>query len=172
LDIPLRDIKSVFYCFNEIIDKLMKSTIFSILIAGLLLSGCNQDYANKGATDAPVTPAKKQAIRYGMITGIKPEKLSYYKKLHAGPWPAVVAKIKECHIENYSIHLQKVEEKYYLFSYFEYTGQDFDADMKKMAADTVTQRWWKETDPCQLPLPEALASKQVWTRMDEVFYLK
>jgi L-rhamnose mutarotase len=51
-------------------------------------------------------PAKKQAVRYGMITGIKPEKLEYYKELHAQPWPVVLAKIKECHIENYSIHLQ------------------------------------------------------------------
>lgn len=29
--------------------------------------------------------------------------------------------------------------------------------MKKMAADSVTKRWWQETDPCQLPLPEAAA---------------
>lgn len=24
-----------------------------------------------------------------------------------------------------------------------------------MAADSTTQRWWKETDPCQQPLPDA-----------------
>jgi L-rhamnose mutarotase len=109
-------------------------------------------------------------LRYGMITGVKPEKLEYYKQLHAKPWPQVIAKIKECHIRNYSIYFQKVGDKDYLFSYFEYTGKDFDADMKKMAADTTTQRWWKETDPCQLPLPEAAANKQIWTKMDEVFY--
>jgi L-rhamnose mutarotase len=57
-----------------------------------------------------------------------------------------------------------------LFSYFEYTGKDFDGDMKKMAADSATQRWWKETDPCQQPLPDAAAKKQIWSSMEEVFH--
>ena len=57
-----------------------------------------------------------------------------------------------------------------LFSYFEYTGNDFDADMKKMADDSMTQRWWKETYPCQLPLPDAAAKNRVWSGMEEVFY--
>jgi L-rhamnose mutarotase len=57
-----------------------------------------------------------------------------------------------------------------LFSYFEYIGNDFDGDMKKMAADSTTLRWWKETDPTQNPLPEAAAKKQTWTNMEEVFH--
>jgi L-rhamnose mutarotase len=44
--------------------------------------------------------------------------------------------------------------------------------MKKIAADTAMQRWWKETDPCQLPLEEALAKHQIWTPMQQVFFLK
>lgn len=151
----------------------MGTKIFSILITGIILSGCSLDNNNKGGGDTlAIAPAKKEAVRYGMITGVKTEKLAYYKELHAKPWPAVLAKIKECHIDNYSIHLQKIENKYYLFSYFEYTGSNFDEDMKRMAADSATQRWWKETDPCQLPLPEALAKGQVWTKMDELFYSK
>lgn len=58
-----------------------------------------------------------------------------------------------------------------MFSYFEYTGSDFDKDMKKMVADKTTQRWWKETDPTQIPLPEAASKKQVWTNMEEVFHI-
>jgi L-rhamnose mutarotase len=51
------------------------------------------------------------------------------------------------------LHLPKtgIDGKPYLFSYFEYTGDDFGADMKKMAADTSTRKWWQETDPTQLP---------------------
>jgi L-rhamnose mutarotase len=105
-----------------------------------------------------------------MITGLKPSQIEYYKNLHANAWPAVLKKIKECNIRNYSIYLNKVEGKYYLFSYFEYAGTDFDADMKKMAADTTTQRWWKETGPTQIPLPEAAAKNETWTNMEEVFY--
>jgi len=109
-------------------------------------------------------------MRFGSITGLKPGKLAYYKKLHANAWPGVLKKIKECNIRNYSIYLQKIDSSYYLFSYFEYIGNDFDGDMKKMAADTTTKRWWKETDPCQQPLPEAAAQKKIWTNMEEVFH--
>ncbi|HEY9197290.1 MAG TPA: L-rhamnose mutarotase [Mucilaginibacter sp.] len=108
--------------------------------------------------------------RFGMITGLKPEKLAYYKKLHAAVWPGVLKKIKACNIRNYSIYIQKIGDKYFLFSYFEYTGTDFKGDMAKMAADTITRRWWKETDPTQNPLPEAAAQKQQWQNMEEVFH--
>jgi len=108
--------------------------------------------------------------RMGMVTGIKPEKIEYYKELHAKVWPEVIKKIKECNIKNYSIYLQKIDGNYYLFSYFEYTGDDFDKDMKKMAADNTTQEWWKLTDPTQIPLPEAATQKQIWTNMNEVFH--
>ena len=110
--------------------------------------------------------------RYAWVTGLKPEKAAYYRELHAHPWPAVNQMIKDCHIQNFSIHECEIEGKLYLFAYLEYTGQDFDADMKKMAADPETQRWWKETDPCQSPLPPAAAKGKIWTDTIEIYYLK
>jgi L-rhamnose mutarotase len=108
--------------------------------------------------------------RYGMVIGVKPEKIETYKKLHAAAWPGVLAKLKECRIRNYSIYLREIEKgQYLLFSYFEYAGDDFAADMAKMAADPETQRWWKETDPCQSPVP-ARGEKEFWSRMEEVFH--
>jgi L-rhamnose mutarotase len=136
----------------------MKNFIIVIFLAGLILSSCTQN--NKAV----------HMQRYASITGLKPEKMAYYKKLHANAWPAVLKRIKDCNIQNFSIYLQKVNDNYYLFSYFEYVGSDFKADMKKMADDPATQRWWKETDPCQQPLPEAAAKKQIWTPMEEVFH--
>jgi L-rhamnose mutarotase len=112
------------------------------------------------------TPPK----RYAMVTGLKPEKEAYYRKLHAEPWPSVMAKIKECNIRNYSINRIEIDGNPYLFSYFEYVGSDFDADMAKMAADPETRRWWKETDPCQRPLPDAAKSGEIWTTAEEVFW--
>jgi L-rhamnose mutarotase len=108
--------------------------------------------------------------RYGMVTGIRPDKIERYRQLHAAIWPDVLKKIKECNIRNYSIYLQKIDNSYFLFSYFEYTGTDFDGDMRKMAADSITRRWWAETDPTQLPLPEAAAEKKIWTNMKELFH--
>ncbi|HVU58087.1 MAG TPA: sodium/solute symporter [Puia sp.] len=114
----------------------------------------------------------RQVQRYGMVTGLRPEKLAYYEQLHAAVWPGVLKKIEECNIHNYSIYLQRIDGKYYLFSYFEYTGADFAEDMKKMAADSTTQRWWRETAPTQIPLPEAAAEGQTWTNMKEVFHTR
>ena len=70
--------------------------------------------------------------RYGMVIGLRPEKIAEYKKLHAAVWPDVLKMIKACHIQNYSIYLRRLDDgQPYLFSYFEYTGTDFAADMAK-----------------------------------------
>jgi L-rhamnose mutarotase len=110
--------------------------------------------------------------RFAWITGLKPEKAAYYKQLHANPWPEVNRMLKECNVQNYSIYLKELNGKPYLFSYLEYTGTDWEADMKKMAADPETQRWWKETDPCQDPLPDAAAQGKIWSDMGEVYHLR
>ena len=114
--------------------------------------------------------ATQPVQRYAMVTGLHPEKEARYRELHAKPWPSVIAKIEECHIRNFSIHRTEIEGRPYLFAYFEYVGDDFDADMARMAADPETQRWWTETDPCQRPLPEALKKGKIWTMAEEVFW--
>lgn len=109
--------------------------------------------------------------RYGMVIGLRPEKVAEYKELHAAVWPEVLQTIKDCHIRNYSIFLRKLEDgRYYLFSYFEYTGDDFEADMAKMAADPVTQKWWSICGPCQQPLSDREPGEW-WAAMEEVFHL-
>jgi L-rhamnose mutarotase len=109
--------------------------------------------------------------RYGSVIGVKPEKLAYYRELHAAVWPGVLKMIKECHISDYSIFLKEIEPgKFYLFSYFEYAGNDFASDMARMAADPTTQKWWRETDPCQFPIP-VRAPGEKWASMEEVFHL-
>ncbi len=131
-------------------------TLLCLLIAACL-TGC--------ATQKP-------AQRYAWITGLKPEKAAYYEQLHAAPWPGVNKMLKAVHVRNFSIHEREIDGKLYLFAYLEYTGTDFEADMKRMAEDPETQRWWKETDPCQSPLPDAAAKGKLWSDMKEVYYLK
>ena len=108
--------------------------------------------------------------RYGWIIGVKEEKIDEYKKLHANVWPDVLDMIRQCNIRNYSIYMRKLPDgKNYLFSYLEYVGEDFDADMAKMAADPTTQKWWQVCKPCQEPLPDR-DDGQWWTDMEEVFH--
>jgi L-rhamnose mutarotase len=115
---------------------------------------------------------QKSPRRFASVTGLKPEKAARYEDLHAHPWPEVTRMIKKCHIRNYSIYKREIAGKTYLFSYLEYTGKDFDADMKIMAANPETRRWWKETDPCQQPLPDAAAKGKIWSDAAEVFHLE
>ena len=135
----------------------MKTTSLTVVLAlGVLLAGC-----------ASPSPPR----RFASVTGLRPEKAAYYRELHAKPWAGVIAKLKECGFRNYSIHLKEIDGKPYLFSYFEYVGPDFEADAKKMAADPETRRWWRETDPCQVPLPDAAAKGKIWSDAEEVFYM-
>jgi len=114
--------------------------------------------------------AQQRVTRYGHVIGLRPEKIEEYKKLHADVWPDVLKMIKQCNINNYSIYLGELEKgKYYLFSYFEYTGDDFEADMAKMAADPTTQKWWTFCEPCQSPI-QTRKEGEWWASMEEVFH--
>ncbi len=117
------------------------------------------------------TPKAKpgEVRRFGSVIGLRPEKKEYYLKLHANAWPGVLAQIRRSNIRNYSIYMAELEGKLYLFSYFEYVGDDFEADMAKMAEDPETRRWWKETDPCQFRLPGTPEGEQ-WLSIPEVFH--
>ena len=86
--------------------------------------------------------------------------------MHAAVWPEVEARISASHITNYSIFLLGNQ----LISYFEYAGDDFEADMAEMAADAATQRWWALTDPCQEPVPES-ARGSLWAEAAEIWHL-
>jgi L-rhamnose mutarotase len=109
--------------------------------------------------------------RYGSVIGIKKENIPEYRRLHANAWPGVLKTINECHIRNYSIYLAEVEpDKYYLFSYFEYTGDDLDKEVEeKMRNDPTTKKWWSHTDPLQVPVPTRKESEW-WHSLEEVFH--
>ncbi|MGO1413146.1 MAG: L-rhamnose mutarotase, partial [Microbacterium gubbeenense] len=68
--------------------------------------------------------------RIASVIGLAAEHREEYEAYHAAVWPEVLQTISDCNIRNYSIF------RYgdLLFSYFEYVGDDYDADMAKMAA--------------------------------------
>ena len=123
-----------------------------------------------GAADVVPTPAKY--ARIGMITGLKPEKEAEYRTLHATTWPGVLKGIADCNVRNFSITLSEFGGKLYLVGYLEYVGSDNAADDVKGKALPVNKRWWKFTDACQEPLPEAAAKKQIWAGMEELYHLE
>lgn len=103
--------------------------------------------------------------RFGSLIRLKPEAGERYRAYHAAVWPEVLATIRACHIHNYSIYFKDG----YLFGYFEYHGDNFEADMAKMAADPKTQEWWAIMKPMQQPL-DTRAPGEWWASMEEVFH--
>jgi L-rhamnose mutarotase len=103
--------------------------------------------------------------RFGQVIGIRPELADEYAELHRNVWPEVLSKIHDCNIRNYSIF----RHQDLLFAYFEYVGQDFAADMERMAADPKTQEWWGLCGPMQEPVSER-GSGEWWHTLPELFH--
>jgi L-rhamnose mutarotase len=103
--------------------------------------------------------------RVGSVIRLLPEHEATYRRLHADVWPDVLRRIARSGIRNYTIfHRDGL-----LFSYFEYHGDDLEADMAAMAADPRTREWWALTDPCQAPVAGA-AEGEWWAPLEEVFH--
>ena len=104
--------------------------------------------------------------RFGEVLKVKPEKFEEYKKLHNEIWPSIVQKQKEANMQNFTIFYRDG----YLFKYFEYVGDNYEEDMKKLAADEENKRWRTFTDPCQEPV-ETAGEQEWWAPMENIFHI-
>jgi len=104
--------------------------------------------------------------RVASVIGLDPTGAAEYERLHASVWDDVLRQIAASGIRNYSIY----RYGHLLFSYYEYAGEDLDADLAAMAADPTTQRWWALCSPLQRPVPEC-GSGEWWHVLNEVFHL-
>ena len=104
--------------------------------------------------------------RIASVIGLEPEHREEYLAYHRAVWPEVLATLTECNVHNYSIY----RHGDLLFAYFEYTGDDYEADMAKMAADPATQRWWSVQEKLQTRLPGTPDGDQ-WLEIPEIFHL-
>jgi L-rhamnose mutarotase len=103
--------------------------------------------------------------RIASVIRLRSDRERTYRELHEAAWPSVLATLRAANVTNYSIFLRDG----LLFSYLEYTGDDYAADMARVAADPETRRWWALTDPCQQPLDTA-AEGEWWGPAEEVFH--
>ena len=104
--------------------------------------------------------------RHGSVIRIEAEDLPEYRRLHAAVWPGVLATLTACNIRNYTIY----HRNGWLFSHFDYVGDDLAADWAKMEADPITQQWHAVCMPLQRPL-EDRAPGEWWAAMEELFHL-
>ena len=103
--------------------------------------------------------------RVASVIGLSPEHREEYERHHAAVWPGVLARLTASNVRNDSIF----RHGELLFSYYEYTGDDYEADMAAIAADPETQRWWAVQEPLQSPLPTRAAGEW-WQEIPEVFH--
>jgi L-rhamnose mutarotase len=104
--------------------------------------------------------------RVASVIKLNASDISEYEIIHREVWVEVLATLKRCHVSNYSIY--RYDDL--LFSYMEYVGQDYEADMAAIAADPDTQRWWKVTGPMQIPVPE-ITEGEWWHTILESFHM-
>jgi L-rhamnose mutarotase len=108
----------------------------------------------------------KPIKRVGMVVGFKPENMDEYKRLHADSNAGVRDLLGKYHMHNFSIFLHQIDGKWYEFGYYEYTGDDFEADMARLDAEPRNKEWLKVCDPMQVPLP----GEKGWAKMERVYY--
>lgn len=99
------------------------------------------------------------------IIELRDECREEYFRLHSKIWPEIARLIEDCNIRNYTIF----ERNGMLYAYYEYIGDDFAADMQKMADDPINQKWWAVCKPCQRPLDDRKEGEW-WASAHEVWH--
>jgi L-rhamnose mutarotase len=110
--------------------------------------------------------AHQPVKRVGMVVGIREDRIAEYRQLHADSNPGVRDLLTQYHMHNFSIFLQQIDGKWYEFGYYEYTGNDFEGEMARLAKEPRNIAWLKVCDPMQTPLPGAKG----WTEMERVYF--
>lgn len=141
----------------------MIQLLLTIFLVASLLFNCSQQKTESTGEQV----SKKDVKRVGMVIGIKPEKIDEYKELHADSHPGVRDLLNKYHMENFSIFMHQLDNgKYYLFGYYEYTGDDYEKDMAALDKEPRNIEWLNMTDPMQIPLP----GQESWSIMEHVYY--
>lgn len=105
--------------------------------------------------------------RIGMVIGVKPERLKEYRELHSDSHPGVRDLLAQANIRNFTIFLTEMPDGMpYLFGYYEYHGNDYQADMARLSDEPRNAEWLSMTDPMQIPLP----GEPTWKPMEEIYH--
>lgn len=111
--------------------------------------------------------AQSHVQRVGMVIGIKSDRITAYEALHANSNKGVRDLLNKYNMHNFSIFIHQLDDgRYYLFGYYEYTGNDYKADMQRLAQESRNKQWLQMTDPMQMPL----RGDKSWSVMHEVYH--
>ena len=109
----------------------------------------------------------KDVKRVGMVIKIKPEFIEEYKAVHSESKAGVRDLLIKANMRNFSIFLQQLDDgNWYEFGYYEYTGENFEADMAILNKHPRNIEWLKICDPMQVPLD----GYKGWAEMEQVYF--
>lgn len=113
-----------------------------------------------------VPPNDVTVRRIGSLIGLVAESAQEYARLHSAVWPGVLEMLSRANVTNYTIF----RHGDLLFSYMEYCGSDYEADMARIADDPDTKRWWAVMMPMQRTMRSS-PDQDWWVPMEELFHL-
>lgn len=104
-------------------------------------------------------------MRQGSVIRLRPEAVDEYERYHRDSWPEVRQALSDAGFVNYSIY----RFGDLLFSYREYVGEDFAADMARLDAHEPSQRWVAIMHTLQLSVDGSTPPQ--WTDLPEIYHL-
>ena len=145
--------------------KKLINILTAIIMTGTINS-CNSGNQPK-STDNITGEKNVKVIRVGQVIRMDSTRVKDYLAVHADSHAGVRDLLSKYHINNFSIFMTKLDDgNYYEFGYYEYTGNDYEADMAALAAEPRNIEWLKMTDAMQIPLKD----QSSWKKMEQVFY--
>jgi L-rhamnose mutarotase len=142
--------------------EIMKNSLLAIFIMALVFATMNSCLKVREEEDT-----KKDVKRVGMVIKIKPEFIEEYKAVHADSNAGVRDLLIKANMRNFSIFLHQLDDgNWYEFGYYEYTGDDFEADMAKLDKHPRNIEWLKVCDAMQIPLE----GNDSWAEMEQIYF--
>ncbi len=148
---------------------IQKSIVLSSIVVVIFIVSCTGQKTNQEENKcAEICHEKhKDVKRIGMVIKIKPDKLDEYIELHADSNSGVRHLLSKYNMRNFSIYMTQLEDgNYYEFGYWEYWGDDYEADMKKIEAEPENKAWLALCDPLQIPLE----GESSWRHMERIYH--
>jgi L-rhamnose mutarotase len=106
--------------------------------------------------------------RIGLVAGLSQQNRETYLSLHRDDVAGVRDLMEKYNMRNFSIFRFRVDaERELIFGYYEYCGDDYEADQAALAREPRNIEWLKQCDPCQIPLREG---DEGWGAMEQIYY--
>ncbi|NDJ52214.1 MAG: L-rhamnose mutarotase [Chloroflexi bacterium] len=108
--------------------------------------------------------------RFGQVVRLKPDAFDEYKRLHDSIWPELVDAMRAANLHNSTIF----HHANMLFMYYEYWGEDLEADLARVSESPQSREWAQLTNALQMSLDGRTTDDpddDLWTPLAEIFHI-